>query len=185
MPLETVDVILLLIIAGFALAGLWFGFVHALGSLLGTVLGVYLAARYFTVLAGWLTNIFGWEGNAPKVLAFVVSFFVINRVVGFAFWFLEKFIGFFTRLPFVRSLNRLLGLLLGAAEGIISVGIVLYFIERFPLSLPFMSHLANSQVAPYAVSVVSVFLPLVPEAIKFLESTVDYVENRVVEVVAS
>ena len=179
--MELVDVILLLIIGGFALAGVWFGFVHTLGSLIGTVFGIYLATRYFEILSGWLVKVFGWEGNAPKVLAFIVAFFVINRLVGFGFWFLEKFIGFLTRLPFIRSLNRLLGLLLGLAEGVITVGAVIYFIERFPLSLPFMGHLANSQVAPYTVSVATVLLPLVPEAIKLLQSTVDYVEDKVVE----
>ena len=106
---------------------------------------------------------------------------MINRLVGFGFWFLEKFIGFLTRLPFIRSLNRLLGLLLGLAEGVITIGAVIYFIERFPLSLPFMSRLADSQVAPYTVSVATLLLPLVPEAIKLLQSTVDYVEDKVVE----
>lgn len=179
--MEVIDIILLVIIAGFALAGIWFGFVHTLGSLIGTGLGIYLATRYFEILAGWLVKVFGWSGNGPKVLAFIVAFFVINRLVGFGFWFLEKFIGFLTRLPFIRSLNRLLGLLLGLAEGVITVGAAIYFIERFPLSAPIMSRLAVSQVAPYTVSVITVFLPLVPEAIKLLQSTVDYVEDKVVE----
>lgn len=179
--MELVDIILLLTIGAFALAGIWFGFVHTLGSLIGTVLGIYLATRYFEILAGWLVKVFGFGGNAPKVIAFIVAFFVINRLVGFGFWFLEKFIGFLTRLPFIRSLNRLLGLLLGAAEGVITVGAAIYFIERFPLSLPFMSQLANSRVAPYTVGVATILLPLVPEAIKLLQSTVDYVEDRVVE----
>ena len=183
--MSLVDIILLIIIGGFALAGVWFGFVHTLGSVIGTILGVYLATRYFEPVAGWLTGVFTWAGNAPKVVVFVVAFLVINRLVGFGFWFLEKFIGFLTRLPFIRSLNRLLGLLLGAFEGVVTVGIAIYFIERYPLSESIMARLATSQVAPYAVSVAAILLPLVPEAIRLLQSSVDYVEDRVVELRAS
>jgi membrane protein required for colicin V production len=180
--MEFIDIILLLIIGGFGLAGIWFGLIHTLGSLVGTLLGVYIASRYYEVLADWLQSIFGWVGNTPKVIVFIVAFLVINRLVGFGFWFLEKFFSIFTRLPFVRSLNRLLGLIFGISEGIITVGIVIYFIERFPLSLPYMSHLANSQIAPYTVGIATLLLPLIPEGLKILHSTVDYVEGKVVEI---
>ena len=177
--MEFIDIILLVIIGGFALAGLWFGFIHTLGSLIGTIIGAYVASRYYDVLADWVLAIFSWEGNAPRVFMFVVAFFVINRIVGLGFWFVEKMIGFLTRLPFVRSLNRFLGLLLGAAEGIISVGLVIFFIERFPLSDFIMDKLANSVVAPYTSDIASILWPLLPEAMQLLKSTVDYVENVV------
>jgi len=175
------DIILLIVIGGFALGGLWFGFVHTLGSLIGTLLGVYLASRYFDTLAGWLSSFLPWEGNGIKVAVFVLAFLVINRLVGFAFWFLEKFIGFITRLPFIRSINRLLGLLFGAAEGIITVGVVVYIIERFPLSAGLMQRLSESKIAPYTLSIASILIPLVPEGIRLLKSTLDFVEDKFVE----
>ena len=175
------DIILLIIIGGFALGGLYFGFVHTLGSLIGTLLGVYLASRYFDILAGWLSGFLPWNGNGIKVIVFVLAFLIINRLVGFVFWFLEKFIGFITRLPFIRSINGLLGFLLGIAEGIITIGVVVYIIERFPLSTAIMRHLAASRVAPYALSIASILIPLVPEGIRILKSTLDFVEHKFVE----
>ena len=179
--MSVTDILLLLIIGGFALGGLWFGFVHTLGSLIGTLLGVYMASRYFDNVAGWLSSFLPWQGNGIKIAVFVIAFFVINRLVGFLFWFVEKFIGFITRLPFIRSLNRLLGLFMGAAEGIITVGVVVYIIERFPLSQGIMQRLAESTIAPYTLSIASILIPLVPEGIRILRSTLDFVEDKFVE----
>lgn len=177
--MELFDIFLLIIIGGFALFGLWFGLVHTLGSLLGTILGAVLASRYYQPLADWLVGITGWDENFSRVLMFVLAFIVINRLAGFFFWIIEKFLKVFTSLPFIKSLNRLLGLFLGVVEGVITIGLVIYFIERFPLSDRIMEMIATSQVAPYTTKVASVLLPLLPEALKILHSTVDYVENVV------
>lgn len=171
------DIILLIIIGGFAMFGFWFGLIHTLGSLLGTVFGAYLAARFYEPMAGWLMGITGWGGNAAKVVMFIIAFLIINRLVGFAFWIFDKTIGVITRLPFINSLNRFSGLILGAFEGAVTLGLIIYFIERFPLSDKFMSWLAESIVAPYLSGIAAVLLPLLPEALKILKSTVDYMQN--------
>ena len=177
--METVDIILLAIIGAFGLMGFFFGFIHTLGSLFGTIIGVYLATRYYGILAGWLMQITGWEGNIVRVSMFVVAFLIITRLVGILFFFVEKMFGVLNFLPFVKTFNRLLGLFLGLAEGVISVGFVIFFIERFPLSEQFMGRLADSTVAPYTSKIASILWPLLPEAFKLLQSSVNYVENIV------
>jgi uncharacterized membrane protein required for colicin V production len=173
------DIILLSIIVAFGLAGFFFGFIHTLGSLLGTVFGVYLASRYYGVMAGWLMNITGWQGNITKVVMFVVAFFLITRLVGIAFFFIEKFFNILKFLPFVKTFDRFIGLGLGIAEGIITIGFTIFFIERFPLSTGVMTHLATSVIAPYASGIASGLWPLLPEAFRLLQSSVDYVEKIV------
>jgi uncharacterized membrane protein required for colicin V production len=170
------DITLLVIIAGFGLFGLWFGLIHTIGSLLGTIFGAYLASRYYEPMADWLFKITGWEGNITKVVMFIIAFIVINRLVGFCFWIIEKIFNILTALPFVSSLNRLLGLIVGIFEGLLTVGLILYFIERFPLSEKIMVMMAASKIAPYTIDVAAVLLPLLPEGLKLLKSTVDYVE---------
>lgn len=175
------DIILLIIIAGFGMFGFWFGLIHTLGSLLGTVFGAYLAARFYEPMADWLMNITGWTGNYTKVLMFVIAFIIINRLVGFVFWIIDKTTGLITRLPFISGINRFLGLLLGLAEGLITLGLIFYFIERVPLSDYFMQWMANSVVVPYTTAVAAVLLPLLPEALKMLKSSVDYAEHLLVK----
>ncbi len=167
------DISLLVIIGIFALAGLWFGLVHTLGSLAGTVLGVFLGMRYYEPVANWLINTTGWSPNFSKVLIFIIVFFIINRLVGLAFWVVDKLLSVFTKLPFIGGINRFLGLLFGILEGAIVLGMVFFFIARFPLGDKFMGALSASQIAPATVKLASLLWPLIPDAIKMLQSTVD------------
>ncbi|OGH64862.1 MAG: hypothetical protein A2821_00070 [Candidatus Magasanikbacteria bacterium RIFCSPHIGHO2_01_FULL_41_23] len=164
--------------AGFALFGFWFGFIHTAGSLMGTLAGAYLASRYYEPMAMWLTKITGWEGNIARVTMFIVAFFIISRLVGFAFWIVDRILSIITRLPFISSLNRLLGVGLGFIEGAMTLGLILFFVERFPLSEKIMTMIAESELAPKFRSVADVFIPLLPDALKLLKSTVDYVQNK-------
>lgn len=180
-----IDLILVLIIVGFALFGLWFGLVHTLGSLLGTIVGAYLASRYYEPLAGWLVSITGWGDNIARVVMFVIAFIIINRLVGFLFWVIDKSTSIITSLPFLNGINRILGGALGAFEGILTLGLILYFIERFPFSDLFMEHLAESTIAPICIGVASILVPLLPDALRLLTTTVDFIEDRVVDIASS
>lgn len=167
------DIILLIILLGFALFGLWFGLVHTIGSLIGTAFGVYLASRYYEPLSGWVINFTGWNQNYIKVIVFVLTFILIARFVGFIFWIMEKVLLIFTRLPFIHGIDKLLGMVFGIVEGAIVLGISLFFISRFPIGLAFMDGLAHSQLAPPLVRLASMLIPLFPEALRLLRSTVE------------
>lgn len=167
------DIVLLVIIATFALAGLWFGLIHTIGSLAGTVLGVFLATRYYETASNWLIQTTGWGENFSKVLIFIIVFFIINRLVGLAFWIVDKILSIFTKLPFISGINRFLGLIFGAIEGAIVLGMIFFFVSRFPLGEGFMTSLASSQIAPATVKLASILWPLIPDALKMLQSTID------------
>jgi len=166
------DISLLVIIAGFGLFGLWFGLVHTLGSLIGTILGVYLASRYYSPVADWLIRTTGWGENVSRVVVFIIAFVIINRLVGLVFWIVDKILSIFTSLPFISSINRLLGMVFGLLEGALVIGIIFYFIARFPVGDTFMSWVSSSKVVPYTVKLAAVLWPLLPDAIKTLKSTV-------------
>lgn len=166
------DIVLICIIGAFAAFGLWFGLVHTIGSLVGTVAGVYLASRYYEPVANWLIQTTGWGANTSKVIIFIIAFFLINRVVGLLFWVVDKILSLITHLPFISSINRIFGMVFGALEGLIVLGIIFYFIARFPVGDNIMNALNASKVAPYAVKTASVLWPLVPDAIKVLQSTI-------------
>jgi uncharacterized membrane protein required for colicin V production len=77
------DIILLCIIAGFGLFGLWFGLISTLGSIAGTLLGVYLASRWYVPVAEWLINTTGWSPNFSKVVIFIIVFLIAWLVLFF------------------------------------------------------------------------------------------------------
>ncbi|EKD43622.1 MAG: hypothetical protein ACD_72C00200G0002 [uncultured bacterium] len=170
MPISYFDLVLILIIAGFGLFGLWFGLVHTLGSLIGTVAGVYLASRYYEPVANWLVTTTGWGENFSKTLIFVIAFFIINRLVGVVFWILDKILGLITHLPFINSINRMLGLAFGLLEGSIVLGITFYFISKFPFGDHLVAWMADSKVVPPLINLASILWPLIPEAIKLIQT---------------
>ena len=172
MPFSYFDLALILIIGGFGLFGLWFGLIHTIGSLVGTIAGVYLAGSYYEPVATWLINTTGWGENFSKVLMFIIVFFVINRLVGLIFWIVDKFLSFFTNLPFIHSIDRLLGLVFGLLEGALGLGIIFYFIGKFPVGVMFMGWVTTSKVVPSLVKIASILWPLLPEAVKTLESVI-------------
>ncbi|MBI5729318.1 MAG: CvpA family protein [Candidatus Magasanikbacteria bacterium] len=164
------DLVLLLIIGGFALFGLWFGVVATLGSLVGTVFGVYLASRWYVVPATWLINATGWNANFSNILVFIILYLIINRLIGFIFYIIDKSFSIITHLPFINSLNHLLGGLFGFIEGVVALGITFYFVSRFPLSPAFMAAASASRVVPFCVSIAGLLWPLAPEAIRALQN---------------
>ncbi len=172
MPFSYFDFALILIIGGFGLFGLWFGFVHTIGSLVGTVAGVYLAGNYYEPVANWLISTTGWGANFSKVLMFIIVFFVINRLVGLVFWILDKFLSFFTHLPFINGIDRILGMVFGLLEGALGLGIIFYFIGKFPVGIQFMGWITESKIVPSLVKLASVLWPLLPDAIKTIQSVI-------------
>ena len=172
------DLSLVVITGSFILFGFWFGFVHTAGSLLGTLAGAYVASRYYEVAAQWLLKITGWQGNTARVIMFVLILFAVSRLVGFLFFLVDKVLSVITRLPFISSLNRVLGAALGFLEGAVTIGLFLFFVERFPVSEKFMTMLAQSELAPRFRAVANVVIPLLPDALKLLQSSVDYVHNK-------
>ena len=166
--LSIVDLVLILIIAAFAFFGLFFGFIHTLGSLLGTVLGVFLASRLIDPVYeayGWLLG----GGAVGKVIMFVILFVLISRLVGLMFWFLEKTFNLLKIIPFAKTINRLLGAVLGFLEGVLVVAVVVYIALQFIHAGALEQTLRSSPVVIHLLYIVDVIKFLFPQQLKQLK----------------
>lgn len=164
------DIILLIILGGFTMFGLWFGFIHTLGSLIGTVVGAFVSSHFYAPIADWVAQATGGNQNLVNVIVFIIIFIVANRLVGFVFWLIEKAFNILKIVPFLSSINRLLGAILGLAEGILVLGLILFFISKFPFSDWILGSLLKSSVATTLINVSSVLWPLLPAALKQIQS---------------
>lgn len=165
------DLILILIVFGFGWFGFWFGLIHAVGGLIGLILGAAVASRYYDNLASKILFIFNGNVNLANIISFLIIYIVGNRLVGFVFYILDKILKPITNLPFLKTINRLGGGIIGLIEGVLTVGLFLYFIGRFPL--PWLANLIeNSKIAWYFVKMANLLLPLLPEMLKKLESII-------------
>lgn len=163
--MPTVDLILLIILFGFVLYGFWFGLIHTLGGLVGVVVASIFATRLYEPLGEWALLIFGGPSNIIRVIIFIIVFFLITRLVGFVFYIAERIFKFISIVPFLKSINRLLGAILGFAEGVFLVGGILFVMAITPL--PRLEQaLQYSNVARYLVNTYRVMTPLLPRELR-------------------
>ncbi|MBF8280547.1 MAG: hypothetical protein HW383_320 [Candidatus Magasanikbacteria bacterium] len=169
--MNILDIILLIVLFGFALFGFWFGIIHTIGSLSGAVLGAFIASHYGETVARWIVA--GNEPSLPmKITGFIIAFVVVNRLIGFLFWLAEKFFNIAAKLPFLTSANRLLGALLGILEGILVVGLTLVFALQNPLTAKTAGRIAASPIARTTMNTAQVLYPLVPRTWKKIKELV-------------
>ncbi|OGL77720.1 hypothetical protein A3F28_01990 [Candidatus Uhrbacteria bacterium RIFCSPHIGHO2_12_FULL_57_11] len=171
MSINFYDIIILILLGGFVLFGLWFGFIHTIGSLLGTIAGAFLAGRIYEPVALWVNGVVGGSLNVERVIAFLLIFIVINRLVGFAFVIVEQIFKFISVLPFLKTIDRLLGAGLGLLEGVLVLGLTLYVSTRFPFDLA-LKLLDSSQIARTLLRASQLLIPLLPQALKVIRETV-------------
>lgn len=169
------DIILILIIAGFTFFGFWFGLLRALTSLIAFVVGTYLASILYTPIT---ERFFADLGSGQKMFLYIALFFVISKVLFLIFDIFERTIGLFTKLPFVKTINKLLGVIFGFTEGIVTAALVVYVIERYPLGGGVMDALAGSQIAPMLSVIAGLLVPLLPDVLNALNSSVDYATDK-------
>jgi len=128
--------------------GFFMGLISAIGALIGIVAGMWLAGIYFMDLAGWLTPyLLGNEGIA-KAVAFILIFTIVNRLVALVFWVVNKVFHLVSIIPFLKSINRFGGALLGFVEGALITGTAIFVIVKFAPDIAWLvENLDQSRVA--------------------------------------
>ncbi|MFA4834176.1 MAG: CvpA family protein [Patescibacteria group bacterium] len=167
------DIILLIILAGFVFYGLFFGLIRTLGSLAGVIVGAWLASRFYLEVFSWVKDLSFGFNNLGKVATFIILFSLINRLVCFAFVILDKTFHIISIIPFLKSINRLAGAILGLLMGGLIMGLILYVAARYTIFNSFFGDwMVNSEVAPRLIKFSSVLTPLLPEVLKKLQSLI-------------
>ena len=157
------DVILLVLVGGFVLFGLWFGFIHTLGSLIGTIFGTFFAGWLHAPIAAFLSTFIG-DTNKVYFFTYVILFILISRVFGFLFFLLDSVMKIFTRLPFLKQVDKLLGMLVGLVEGVLVVSLALILTQKYNLGLSFQSALESSKVGIWLMTTGTILVPLLPKS---------------------
>lgn len=111
--MNLVDIIILVILCFFAVKGLVRGLVNEAASLAGLLVGGWLAYRYYPSLAVPIKSLL----HLPAHLSSFLAFMVILLLTGICAHIIGNIITAALRLVMLGSLNRLGGVLLGAAEG--------------------------------------------------------------------
>ena len=174
-----IDILLIVIIGAFVFFGLFFGLVHTLGSLLGTIVGIIFASRLVDPTFETFGFLFG-GGVAARIIIFILIFFIITRLVGVVFWMLGKVFNVLMWIPFARSLDRLLGGLFGFIEGVIVVGVILFYAMQVLPDDTLRTTLETSAVADFLLTTMSILQVFFPEV---AQQAVESVADEAAEVI--
>lgn len=169
MFLTPLDLGLLLAVFGFVAVGFATGFIQALGSLIGVVLGAWLAGLWYQPVGELLTPLVGNRRGVAMVLAFSLVYLLVTKVVGLGVWAVTKVFHLLNFIPFFKTFNRLLGAGLGLIEGVLAAGLVLQAASRI-LPVPVITTpIAQSSIASALLAATAILLPLLPEVLRLVK----------------
>lgn len=172
MFLTILDLILILILFLFIAFGFALGLVQTIGALIGVAVGAWLAGQWYQPLGDWLTPILLDHAITAQIIAFILVFTLANRLIGLLFWFINKIFNLISIIPFTKSLNRILGAILGLLEGTLVLGLILFFVSKVLTSDWFIEVLASSKVAGWLMTMSSVLVPLLPEVLRQVKAVI-------------
>jgi len=173
MTLTILDFILLIILFFFAFAGFFFGLIRSVGSLIGTILGIVVAANYFQIFANWLVDL-GVSDNLARIIGFLIIFIIVSKLISLVFYILNKIFNLLSIIPFLKTINRIAGLLFGLIEGGVILGVLLVFIIKFPFADFLIMAIESSKLAEYLFGVGTWLLPLLPELFNQAKTLVSF-----------
>jgi len=168
-----IDIVFIIILSGFVFYGLFFGLIRAIGVLLGIFVGAWVASHFYLLLFSYVQKMFyGWD-NTGKVLVFLFIFSLVQKLVMILVSLLDKLFSFISIIPFLKTINKLAGALLGFLEGSLVIGLLIFVTARYSFVDHWLGHwLVASKLAPFFLKTAKVVMPLLPEFLKQIKSII-------------
>ncbi len=161
--MSTIDIIILVILALFVYKGVKLGLIEAIGGIIGLFVGAYMAGRYYEQVGDMLTGLLFNSEILANVLAFILVFIVVNRAIALLFWIIDKIFHVIAIIPFLKSFNHLLGGIFGLIEGVIFIGIIVFFLSLVPFTRGFGEKIEQSRFAGILETVGKIADPFIPD----------------------
>jgi membrane protein required for colicin V production len=122
--MNTLDIIILVVVALLTLYGLKKGFIISLATLAGLLLGIYLAIHFSHYASGLIEQNFHPSSFWLPALAYSLTFLVVLIGVYLVGKMVEKMV----EMAGMSILNHIGGAILGFAKGVLIMSAVLYLI---------------------------------------------------------
>ncbi|MFA6393989.1 MAG: CvpA family protein [Patescibacteria group bacterium] len=157
------DIILILIIAGFAFYGLFNGLIKTVGAIVALVLGVWIASFFYLPIYSLAEKLFFGFESLGRAVIFMVLFIITNRLINFFFILVEGSYNSLFFIPFLKSINRLLGAIFGLVLGGLIIGLALYGLNQVGLGTKLLAgYVKTSKIAPILLKYAGLIVPLLP-----------------------
>ncbi|GFE62700.1 CvpA family protein [Geobacter sp. AOG2] len=114
------NIIILAVLLFFALKGLARGLVNEASSLIGLILGAWLAYHFYPAVSQPIRGI----THLPVQICAFLAFILILLITGIVIHIVGNIVTTALRLVMLGGLNRIGGLLIGAAEGVLLLSLL-------------------------------------------------------------
>lgn len=167
------DAILLIVLALFFVVGFMMGFIRMVGTVVSIVAGTWVATRFYLDIFSWISGWWPWSEHIGKAVIFVICFSIVAHIVGWLFALFDQSFKFATIIPFLSTINRILGSGLGLVTGALIFGLLLYAGGRYiPEQMALAEWVKTSVVVAFLINFSKILAPLLPEIYKQLKSLV-------------
>jgi membrane protein required for colicin V production len=160
------EIVILVIIGYYTLAGFKSGFIRTIGGFFGLLIGIFFASRYFEVIASGWQWIFFNNLLLTKVVIFIFLFIIVEKLFKLAKYALDRVFNLLRFIPFTKLINRVAGGVFGFLEGALIVGLFIYTLVRFPFSQSLVMAVEQSILARQLLKFVEILTPLLPDALE-------------------
>jgi membrane protein required for colicin V production len=143
--LNWVDVIITVVLLGFAVRGLMRGFLRELLSLVGLFLGLWIALLKFVPLGEWVQHKFPLTEPLPFHIAFLVIFLSVASVAGLVGYLLHRV----AKGLLMGWLDAMVGLGFGSIKGVMILTVLLFLLAQLPLADSLRTPLRSSIVVAH------------------------------------
>jgi membrane protein required for colicin V production len=161
--LNWVDLIIAVVLLGFAIRGLIRGFFRELLSLVGLFLGLWIALLKFAPLGEWLQSRFPLTEPLPFHLAFVAIFLSVSIVASLVGYLLHKA----AKGLLMGWADAIVGLGFGCVKGVMILTVLLFLLAHLPLAESIRAQFQTSALVAH-LEVVNPFLERSVKAYKRL-----------------
>ncbi len=164
------DVVLIVFAAGFVWRGYFTGLIKSIGSFVGVILGAAVASRLYLKFYDLIDQFFGGLDNIGHVISFFLVFAIASKIIYLIFVALDKTYNFIAIIPFLKSINRLAGAILGLVIGVLVESLLLYVCAKYlPLGEAFDGVLEGSKISPFILVIANAFLPILSNSLNALK----------------
>ena len=160
-----VDLAILIVLSGNVFLGFKTGLIQAIGSIVGLILGAWLAGMWYEGLAARLMPMMNNNENAANILGFIILFILIAKAIGFIAYLIDRAFRLVAIIPGMKLLNRLGGAVVSLIEGVLFFGLIFTFAEPFAAGTVFEAPIANSQFVGALMASVGWLTPLLPQIV--------------------
>ncbi len=146
--MSLIDILVWAVLLAFIIKGFMKGLVREVCSLLGLVMGLWAACKYYQSLSEVIRHYI----HLPHTVSIIFSFILVFLTIGLLFFFLGSLLTTIFKIALLGGVNRVGGAIFGLIQGALVLCLVFYFGTSEPVPSKLKLHLERSSSArPFVI----------------------------------